>query len=386
MDATGKITDVSVGGNTVSNNTVSANTIILNDDGTLNVYSGQYQTATRKTTGATAPAVPKQFANYYTAENILASEELNVPAKVTLEGSTQPNQADMEVEWQVVDGKGNTATYDATPTAANTFKWTVKPSEYAEYDVNDVDMEGTITIQNKDYTPVNISGSDVEITYDGNNTLDVSKYFTIDKNAGTPTYELLNTSTGTGKLSGSVLTINTLGTFVIKVSTPINGVYNKGEHTLTITVKKAASDLKELPVGTIKSSDDGKATYKVTTSDLTNGCVTYVAPTDKKASTVTIPAKTQTIGKQAFYGCKILKTVTIGKNVSKIGSKAFYSCSKLKTLTIKSTKLSTKKVGSKAFSKTPKSITVKVLKKKLNTYKTMLTKRGVNKKAKFKKI
>lgn len=100
---------------------------------------------------------------------------------------------------------------------------------------------------------------------------------------------------------------------------------------------------------------------------------------------VTIPNKVKIIGKNAFFGCKKLKTVTIGKNVSKIGSKAFYGCSKLKTLTVKSTKLTTKKIGSKAFGKTPKSIKVTVPKKKFKSYKSMLIKRGVNKKAKFKK-
>ena len=105
----------------------------------------------------------------------------------------------------------------------------------------------------------------------------------------------------------------------------------------------------------------------------------------KKLTTVKMGSGVKTIGKNAFYGCKALKTITIGKNVTKIGSKAFYGCSKVKTLTIKSSKLTTKKIGSKAFTKTPKSMTVKVPKKKLKAYKSMLIKRGVNKKAKFKK-
>ena len=278
-----------------------------------------------------------------------------------------------------------------------------------------------------------------------------------------------------------------------------------GEYT-TATRKTESATAPE--VGTKKISDDGKATYKVTTSDVTNGTVTYVAPTDAKATTitipdtividgvtykvtaieknafknakitkltignnietigdnafsgckklksvkfgknvttignkafykctsltkVTIPAKTKTIGKSAFEGCMKLKTVTIGKNVttigdnafykctaltkisipskvktigknafygckkmtsatigksvSKIGAKAFYGCSKLKTVKIKTTKLTAKKIGSKAFSKTPKSMKVTIPKKKFKTYKSMLIKKGVNKKAKFKK-
>lgn len=60
-------------------------------------------------------------------------------------------------------------------------------------------------------------------------------------------------------------------------------------------------------------------------------------------------------------------------------------CTKIKTLTIKSSKLTTKNIGSKAFTKTPKSMTVKMPKKKFKAYKSMLIKKGVNKKAKFKK-
>ena len=129
----------------------------------------------------------------------------------------------------------------------------------------------------------------------------------------------------------------------------------------------------------------------------------------KKLATVKMGTGVKTVGKNAFYGCSKLKNLTIGKNVTTIGDKAFYKCtaltkislpskvktigksafygcSKVKTLTIKSTKLTTKKIGSKAFSKTPKSMTVKVPKKKYKAYKSLLVKRGVNKKAKFKKF
>lgn len=105
----------------------------------------------------------------------------------------------------------------------------------------------------------------------------------------------------------------------------------------------------------------------------------------KKLKTVSIGKNVVTIGTSAFEGCKALKTITVGKCVTKIGSRAFYGCSKVKTLTIKSSKLTTRKLGSKAFTKTPKSMTVKVPKKKFKAYKSMLIKRGVNKKARFKK-
>ena len=217
----------------------------------------------------------------------------------------------------------------------------------------------------------------------------------------------------------------------------------KGKITYTCSVCNETKT-EEIPplgattVGTKLMDDDENAWYKITDSDLKNGTVTYVSPVNKKAAKVAIPdtveidsvtykvtaigknafknnskIKNITIGKyvavieqQAFINCKKLKSVKLGKNVTTIGSKAFYKCvaltkftipsktakigkqafygcSKLKTLTIRSSKLKTAKIGSKAFSKTPKKMTVKVPKKKMNAYKTMLCKRGINKKAKF---
>lgn len=103
---------------------------------------------------------------------------------MTLEGTKQPNPEKMEVDWSAVDTADAGAVYDPTPGKTNIFKWMVKVSEYADYNKGNVALEGTVTIQNKDYTPVSISGSDKTFTYDGSDTLDVSTYFTIDKNAG----------------------------------------------------------------------------------------------------------------------------------------------------------------------------------------------------------
>ena len=568
IDARGVIADASLNGSAVDSNKIT-----LNNDGTQMIIDcGAYTTATRKTTGAEAPEAPTQFANYYTADNVLSSTELGKAAKVTLEGTTQPNPEEMEVEWAIIDAEGKATTYDATPETTNIFKWTVKASEYADYDKDNAVLEGTVAIKNKEYTPVTISGSDKTLTYNGSNTLDVSQYFTIDENAGTPTYELSDTSTGTGTLDGATLTMTTLGTFVVKVSTPINGVYNKGEHTLTITVNKATPYIKTKPTaeaitygqtlgdsalrggavqysesdettaagsftwreaaakptvadsdkteyvvvftpkdadhyntvetgitltvnkaevapnkpgstmntvytnetvgkvtlpegwvwqdadktkalevgkavtataiyngadkgnyvtesvkvsitrgapatGTTDTSDDGKATYKVTTASLTKGTVTYVAPTDKKKTTVTVPATVKiggvtykvtsiannafannkkitkvtigsnvtTIGKKAFYKCTSLTKITTPSKVKKIGKQAFYGCKKLKTITIKTTKLTSKNVGSKAFKGIHAKATIKVPKSKLKSYKKLLRARGVGKKAKIKK-
>jgi len=360
MDATGNRPSVTLNGQPVD-----AKDITWNKDGTTTVYCGKYTTKTRKIKSVTAPEVPTQFVNDYTADNVLSSTELGTTAKVTLEGTTQPNPKEMEVEWSLANE--NDAPYNATPAATNTFKWTVNASEYADYDLNGVTMEGIVTLQN------------------------------IAHQACTHTWD-----------EG----------VVTKEAT----VTEKGEKTYTCSVCKTTKKeeipvLGALEVGTKKTSDDGKATYKVTTSDFTNGTVTYVAPTNKKATTVTIPdtvtvdgvtykvttieknafknnkkikkvtigKNVKTIGKNAFSGCKKVTSITIGKNVTTIGEKAFYGCSKVKTLTINSSKLTAKKIGSKAFTKTPKSMKVTVPKKQFKTYKSMLIKRGVNKNAKFKK-
>ena len=196
----------------------------------------------------------------------------------------------------------------------------------------------------------------------------------------------------------------------------------KGEKTYTCTVCKETKT-EEVPalgapkVGTEDTSDDGKATYKVTTASLTKGTVTYVAPTNKKKTTVTIPAtviidgvnykvtsiadnafannkklikitigsNVTTIGKKAFYKCTSLTKITIPSKVKKIGKQASYGCKKLKTITIKTTKLNSKNVGSKAFKGIYAKATIKVPKSKLKSYKKLLKARGVGKKAKIKK-
>ena len=235
---------------TVNGSIISEENIVRNSDNVLIIACGEYTTATRKIIGAESPQVKKQFTNYYTEKDILSSPELGTTAKIALEGNVQPNLTDMDVEWTLANE--NNKAYDATPAAFNTFKWMVKESEYIEYDKESIAMEGTVTIQNKNYTPITISGSDVTLTYDGSDKLDVSSYFSIDAAAGTPNYELIKTSTGTGILEGTILTMTTLGSFDIKVTTPSNDVYAKGEYTLTLTVEKAMPNVIELPTVTDK--------------------------------------------------------------------------------------------------------------------------------------
>lgn len=204
---------------------------------------------------------------------------------------------------------------------------------------------------------------------------------------------------------------------VTKEATPIE----KGVKTYTCTVCKATKT-EEIPslgapkAGTVATSDDGSASYEITTSGLTKGTVTYVAPTNKNATTVSIPATVTiggivyevtaiadkafannkkmkkviigsniiTIGNKAFYKCTSLTKITIPSKVEKIGKQAFYGCKKLKSISIKSTKLTSKSVGSKAFKGIYAKAVVKVPKAKKKVYKTLLQKKGVSKSAKVK--
>ncbi len=173
----------------------------------------------------------------------------------------------------------------------------------------------------------------------------------------------------------------------------------KGVRTYTCTVcgakkTKAVAPLGSPAVGKKLKSDDGKATYKITKSSIKNGTVEYVKPTDKKKSTVSVPAtvkidgvtyKVTSIAKNAFSNNTYIKNLTIGKNVSKIGAKAFYRCKNLKNIKISTTKLTDKKVGSKAFSGINSKAVIKVPKKKYSAYKKMLKAKGTGKKVKYKK-
>lgn len=222
-----------------------------------------------------------------------------------------------------------------------------------------------------------------------------------------------------------------------KVTYEAQVTFDGKEYTESKTAAIPLSKMAGVQVEDAKS----KAIYKVTSATATGGTVEYVKPKSKNVKKVTIPKtitingltykvtsiaakafkgykklskvtignNVKTIGKEAFSGCKKLKTVKMGSKVTTIGNKAFYNCSKLtsitipskvtkigksafekckklKTVTIKTKKLTAKKVGAKAFKSIKSTATIKVPKKKYKTYKSMLYKKGVGKKATFKKI
>ena len=230
---------------TVSGNT--ATSVTQNAaDGTLTVTK-EFTTDKRKIESVAAPTVPENntFTAYYgydgydTTPISGTNTELGKTATVTFEGTTLPTTADMAVTWTI---ESNGGVYDKTPGAENTFRWTIPESALTNYnavycqgyDTITDNITGTIKLKNKAATPVTITGTDSSISYTGA-TIDVSKYFSIDTNAGTATYTLVG-GTGEGMLSDKTLTVTHTGTFKIKVSTAANGIYAAGEKTVTLTV------------------------------------------------------------------------------------------------------------------------------------------------------
>ena len=230
---------------TVSGNT--ATSVTKNAaDGTLTVTK-EFTTDKRKIENVAAPTVPANntFTTYYGYDGYDetpisgTNTELGKTATVTFEGTTLPTTADMAVTWTI---ESNGGVYDNAPGAENTFRWTIPASALTNYnavycqgyDISTGNITGTIKVKNKAATSVAITGTDSSIAYTGA-TVDVSKYFSIDTNAGTATYTLVG-GTGEGTLSDKTLTVTHTGTFKIKVSTVANGIYAAGEKTVTLTV------------------------------------------------------------------------------------------------------------------------------------------------------
>lgn len=102
----------------------------------------------------------------------------------------------------------------------------------------------------------------------------------------------------------------------------------------------------------------------------------------KNLTSVSVPKNVTTIGKNAFKGCAKLTKVTLPSKCTKIGANAFNGCKKMKTITIKSTKLTSKSVSANAFKGLSKNVTIKVPKKQLKAYKKLLKKKGFKGKVK----
>ena len=143
--------------------------------------------------------------------------------------------------------------------------------------------------------------------------------------------------------------------------------------------------------GDIVTDDKKTGSYIITSSEKKE--VAYVAPANKNAKTITIPAtikvkgvtyKVTKIADNSFKNNNKITKITIGENIVSIGKNAFYGCKKLKTITIRSKKLTSKTVSKNAFKGLTKITTIKVPRKKLTAYKKLLKKKGLSSKVKVK--
>lgn len=167
-----------------------------------------------------------------------------------------------------------------------------------------------------------------------------------------------------------------------------------------------------IKTGTVVQDKNSKASYVVTKTG-SSKTVTYKTPTDKKKTSIVIPAtvkiagktyrvnriadnafknntkiknvkigaNVQSIGANAFQKCVKVTSITIPSRVTTIQSGAFANCRNLKSITIKTTKLSNKKVGAGAFKGTAVKARVKTPKGKAKIYKKLLQAKGLSKKA-----
>ncbi len=111
-------------------------------DGTL-VLAKTYTTAMAKINSVTAPDVTTQLTEFTTETAQISA----FPATVAV--AVQDNaKTSMAIVWQL---KPDT-TYSGNSEAENTFVWTVKSDEYANYDTNGQTLTGEVTIKNPVHT------------------------------------------------------------------------------------------------------------------------------------------------------------------------------------------------------------------------------------------
>ncbi len=313
----------------------------INEDGSITVTTGEYESTKRKVISIIPPTTPTDgsFANYYTSDTILSDEntELGKTATLVFEGSKEPLTKDVNVSWyvwsDVIDGSTVTGQgYNEEFSAANNFEWYIVEgiSDYELDHDNNVYLWGNVSIKNKAITPVTNAGKEASVNYN-DSVIDVSNYFDIDENAGTASYELLEadsdgvTATGEGSLNGNLLTVTKLGTFKIKLSTEAHGYYDAGEAISTLTVENGLIEY-EASEGDV--TYDGQAhSIAVKVNRPSGAKITY--STDGKEYTNINPGYTDADEYKVFYKIEKenydtitgYKTITISKKPVTITAK-----------------------------------------------------------------
>lgn len=163
-----------------------------------------------------------------------------------------------------------------------------------------------------------------------------------------------------------------------------NKTYESGNNkfkvtdTSKLTASYAGQKTKNKKISVPDKVTLGGKTYKVTSIDAS------AFKNNTSITEATIGKNVETIGKNAFTGCKKLKKVTIkSTQLKKIGSKAFNGCKSLKTITINSKKLT--KIEKNAFKGIHKNAVFKVPASKYAKYKNLIKKSGWKKMSSVKK-
>lgn len=262
-----------------------------------------------------------------------------------------------------------------------TDSWTIDISTIATKDslVGNYEIGGTITSANYEITVIpgvlivtNVPESSNESGNSNEPESSAPKKGASIKDSGNKAYYKVTKAGNTSGKVGTVEYVKPVKKSTSKVTIPATIKVGGIKYKVTSIAKNAFKNNKKITSVTIKSN------VKTINANAFYGC--------SKLKTVTLGSGTTTIGNKAFYKCTSLTKITIPSKVSKIGKQAFYGCKKLKTITIKTKKLKLSKIGLNAFKGISSTATIKVPKSKYKTYKTMLKKRGVSSKAKYKKV
>lgn len=175
--------------------------------------------------------------------------------------------------------------------------------------------------------------------------------------------------------------------------TATNGIYKVLSDGLTVTFVRPAAKRATVRIPeTVKVSGVTCKVTEISANAFKNNAV---------LKTVIVGKNVNTIGVNAFYGCKnltkvsggaalvticdrafsncaVLSGIVLPSTVKGIGKQAFYNCKKLRSITINTLSLTSKNVGVQAFTGTYAKAVVKVPAKKFAAYKSLLRARGIN--------
>ncbi len=222
---------------------------------------------------------------------------------------------------------------------------------------------------------------------------------TVKNDDGSTTITVVSKNTATGTVTTTETTNKADGSKVV-----VKKVVNKDGSGLIKTtetsVKGAVYDVEAVTdtsgnvLTVVTTTENAKKTATITASYKASGKKLTLTGFDTTKTTVSIPEsikvdgavyKVTKISDNVFKDNAKITKVNIGKNISSIGKNAFNGAKKLKSVVIKG---NVKSVGKKAFSGINKNAVIKIdaSKKSYNKIKAAITKSGVAKTVKFKRI